>query len=183
MGLLNTIFVLTVALLAVFVEASFGGLRRFLNVQADLLPGLMIYASLSGGLLTVAALAVLGGLWFDALSANPLGASVLPLFVIGFVVQQFRHLILRDQAYAQLVLGFAASAFAPLLTLVIVLTCGGDPLLGWGTLWQWFVLTVLGGLMVPLYFKAFAMVYRVLGYERMVESSFRMDREIARGRQ
>jgi len=26
---------------------------------------------------------VLGGLWFDALSANPFGASILPLFAVG----------------------------------------------------------------------------------------------------
>jgi hypothetical protein len=43
----------------------------------------MIYASLSSGFATVALIAVLGGLWFDSLSANPLGVSVLPLLVIG----------------------------------------------------------------------------------------------------
>ena len=43
-------------------------------------------------------------------------------------------------------------------------------------------MTVLGGLLVPLYFKLFDKVYRTLGYERVVESSFRPDREIARGR-
>lgn len=179
----NTIFILALAFVAVFVEASFGSFRRLLGVQVDLLPGLMVYASLTSGTLTVTLLAVLGGLWFDSLSANHLGVSILPLFLIGFLVQQFRHLILRDQTYAQLVIGFSASGFAPLLTLVILFTFGADPIIGIGFTWQWFVMTVIGGLLVPLYFRLFDKVYRTLGYERVVESSFRQDREIARGKQ
>jgi rod shape-determining protein MreD len=183
MSALNTTFILVIAFVAVFVEASFGTFRRLLNVQIDLLPGLMVYASLSAGMMTVSLVAVLGGLWFDSLSANPLGVSILPLFLIGFAVQQFSHLILRDQSYAQLVLGFAASGFAPLLTLVFIFSCGAEPIVGLGFVWQWFVMTLLGGLLVPLYFKLFDKVYRTLGYERVVETSFRPDREIARGRQ
>src|SRR5215212_985618 len=117
MSALNTIFILVVAFVAVFVETSFGTFRRLLNVQIDLLPGLIVYASLSAGMTTVSLVAVLGGLWFDSLSANPLGVSILPLFLIGFAVQQFSHLILREQTYAQLVLGSMASGLAPLFTL------------------------------------------------------------------
>lgn len=182
MNALNTIFILVVAFIAVFIEASFDGIRRFIGVQIDLLPALMVYASLSSGIITVSLLAVCGGLWFDSLSTNPPGVSIVPLFVIGFTVQQFRHLILREQIYPQLVLGFAASGLAPLIALAIILTCGREPILGWGTLWQWFVMTLIGGLLVPLYFRLFDKVYRTLGYERVVETSFRQDREIARGR-
>jgi hypothetical protein len=92
-------------------------------------------------------------------------------------------LILRDQPYAQLVLGFGASAFAPLLAIIILFSCGAEPMLGWGSLWQWFVMTLIGGLMVPLYFRLFGKVYRTLGYERVVETTFRADREIERGKQ
>lgn len=182
MTALNTIFILALAFVAVFVESSFGGVRRFLGVQIDLLPALMVYASLSSGLVTVSLLAVCGGLWFDSLSANHLGVSIVPLFLIGFAVQQFRHLVFRDQTYTQLVLGFAASGLAPLIALAMILSSGGEPILGWGTLWQWFVMTLVGGLLVPLYFKLFNKVYRTLGYERVVETSFRQDREIERGR-
>ena len=182
MNTVNSIFILVLAFLAVFVEASFGSFRRILGVQVDLLPGLMIYAALSSGTFTVSLLAVLGGLWFDSLSANRLGVSILPLFLIGYVVQRIRHLILRDQTYAQLVLGFSASGFAPLLALVILYSCGAEPMIGLGFLWQWFVMTVIGGLLVPLYFSLFERVYRTLGYERIVETSFRQDRQIERGR-
>jgi len=183
MNVLNTIFILVLGFLAVFVESSFGAFRRVLGVQVDLLPGLMIYASLTSGVATVGAFAVLAGLCFDALSANQLGVSVLPLFVIGFIVQQCRHLILRDQPYAQLMIGCMASAMAPLMTLLILFSCGAEPIVSGGFLWQWFVMTLVGGLLVPLYFRLFDKVYRTLGYERVVETSFRADREIARGRQ
>ena len=182
MGALNTIFILSLAFLAVFAEASFGTFRRVLSVQVDFLPGILVYTSLTSGLTTVACVAVVAGLWFDSLSANPLGMSILPLFLVGFIVQQYRHLILSDQTFAQLVLGFGASALAPALSIVILLSMGAAPLLGWGTLWQWFVMTVIGGLVVPLYFRFFHKVYRTLGYERIPEITFRPDREIARGR-
>jgi rod shape-determining protein MreD len=182
MNALNTIFILVLAFLAVFMEASFGTFRRLLAVQVDFLPGLMVYASLSAGIPTVCLLAVLGGLWFDSLSSNQLGVSILPLFLIGFAVRQFSHLILRDQTYAQLILGFSASGFAPLLALVILFSCGEQPIIGLGFVWQWFVMTLLGGLLVPIYFRLFDKVYRTLGYERVAETSFREDREIKRGR-
>src|SRR5208283_1757969 len=110
-----------------------------LGAQVDLLPALIVYAGLSADLVTVALLAFLGGLGFDALSANPLGVSVLPLFAIGLAIYANRELILRDQTFAQWSLGLAASAAAPPLTLVILLTTGHKPLLGWGSLWQWLV--------------------------------------------
>ena len=182
MNALNSIFILVVAFLAVFMEASFGTFRRLLGVQPDLLPGLMVYASLSAGMPTVSLLAVFGGLWFDSLSANPPGVSILPLFVIGAGVRQFSHLILRNQSYAQLVLGFSASGFAPLLTLIILFSSGAEPIIGLGFVWQWLIMTLLGGLLVPIYFRLFDKVYRTLGYERVAETSFRHDREIKRGR-
>ena len=46
----------------------------------------MVYAGLSTGITTVALLALCGGLWFDSLSANPLGVTMLPLFVIGLAI-------------------------------------------------------------------------------------------------
>jgi len=82
MNWLNTIAILLIAFLAVFMESYFRGLRNLVGAQIDLLPALMVYASLSAGISTVALLATLGGLWFDSLSANPLGITVLPLLVI-----------------------------------------------------------------------------------------------------
>src|SRR5712671_7215669 len=107
MNWLNIIFVLFAAFLVVFWEAAFQGVRHLLGAQIDLLPALMVYASLCAGLNTAMLLALCGGLWFDSLSANPLGISVLPLLLIGAAIYSQRALILRDQTFAQFVLGLS----------------------------------------------------------------------------
>ena len=182
MTLLNTIFILGAAFLAVFWQAAFNGVRHLLGAQIDLLPALMIYASLYGGFTTVVLLAVLGGLWFDSLSTNPLGVSVLPLFVIGVSIYASRELILRSQTIAQLVLGLVASAAAPVMTLLLLLTTGHEPLFGWGTLWQLLVMAIGGAIATPVCFEIFGLLNRALVHDRPGASSFRPDREIRRGR-
>lgn len=178
----NTVSVLAAAFLAVFWEAAFSGLRHFLGAQLDLLPALVVYASLCGGLGTVCLLAFCGGLWFDSLSANPLGISVLPLFIVGLGIFSARELILREQTFAQLTLGLGASFTVPVLTLGLLLTTGHAPLFGWGTLWQIIVMTVGGALATPICFAFFDWLQRTLVHSRRMESSFRPDREIRRGR-
>jgi hypothetical protein len=179
---LDTILILLAAFLAVCFEAAFGGFRRLLGAQIDLLPALMVYAALSGGLTSVALLAVLGGLWLDSLSLDPLGVSILPLFAVGLAIHSQRELILSDQPFAQLVLGLAASAAVPALTLLLLLSTGQLPLLGWGSLWQWLVMTVGGGVATPVLFELFDWCRHALGHPRTLETSFRSDREIRRGR-
>ncbi len=182
MDWLKTLFILAAAFLAVFWEAAFPGLRRLLGAQVDLLPPLMVYASLCADWFTVCLLAFVGGLWFDSLSANPLGVSILPLLAIGLAVYANRELILRDQTFAQMVLGLAASIAAPLFSLVLLLTTRCEPLLGWGTLWQLVVMGVGGAVATPVCFALFDWLQRTLVHGRAVESSFRADREIRRGK-
>ena len=178
----NTIAVLLVAFVAVFFESYWSGLRNVLGAQIDLLPSLVVYASLSAGLLPITLLSVCGGLWFDSLSANPLGISVMPLFWIGLIIYLSRDLILRNQTYAQFVVGAAASAAAPLLALVLLIGARQDPLLSWGSLWQWFVMALAGGVFTPICFRLFDRLNRAFNYQPVPESSFRPDREIKRGR-
>jgi hypothetical protein len=176
---LHTILVLLAAYVLVFAQASLNGL---LGVQIDLLPALMVQASLTTGPATVALLALCGGLWFDSLSANPLGLSVLPLAGIGAVILARRDLILREQAFAQVVLGLAASFAAPAATLVMLLTTGRAPMLGWGTPWQLLVLTAAGGAATPALFWLIGLLTQTFGYREANLPSFRPDREIRRGR-
>ncbi|MFO1477117.1 MAG: hypothetical protein U1F98_10755 [Verrucomicrobiota bacterium] len=182
MSLLSTILVLLAIYVAVFLEAAFPGARRLLGAQVDLLPAILVYAGLNTGLPTVCLAATLGGLLFDSLSANPLGVSVLPLLLVGVLIYQQRELILRDELFAQTVLGLVASAVVPLLTLILLLTLGRSPLLGWGSLWQWIVMTVGGGLATPVVCAAFSLLDRAFIYRRASETTFRPDREIRRGR-
>lgn len=182
MNMLRTILLLVAAFLAVFWEAAFPGTARWLKAQIDLLPALMVFASLRTSPAMITVLAGCGGLFFDSLSANPLGVTILPLFAVGFAIYFRRDLLLRDQPYAQFVLGLAASAATPALTLLLLLTMGHAPLIGWGSLWQWLVMTLAGGLAAPLVFFLFDLCEHAFGYRRMTENSFRPDREIRRGR-
>jgi hypothetical protein len=182
MNWLSTFFVLLAAFLAVFWEASFQWVRLLVGVQIDLLPPLMVYAALQGRLLTISLLAWCGGLWFDSLSANPLGISILPLFATGFVMHLWRDLILRDQAFAQMVLGLAAGLAVPVFELLLLLTTGRPPRLGLGTLWQLLVMSLGSGLATPVIFSVLDWTQKTLVHSPMVETSFRPDREIRRGR-
>ncbi len=172
MNLLNPILILTTAYLAVFGEAVFPGVRHLFGAQVDLLPVLMVYAALNASLLMVTLLAIFGGLWFDSLSANPLGVTILPLFIVGFVIFLQRELILRELSFAQIVIGTVASAVVPLLTVLMLLTGGKSPLLGWGSLWQWFVMTAGGALATPVIFALFNWMNRAFGYQLRTETSF-----------
>ena len=180
--ILNTTFIMLAALLAVFWEAAFNGFRHFLGAQIDLLPPLMIYAGLTAGTPTVGALALFGGLWFDSLSANPLGVSVLPLFIIGVLSFASREFIVRDQIFAQFILGLASSAAVPVMVLLMLLSTGSEPLIGWGTLWQLIIMSLGGAIATPVFFELFGLLHRAFGYKKRSETSFRPDREIARGR-
>lgn len=182
MSLLNSILVLVAAFLAAFGEAALPGLRNLLGAQIDVLPALMIYAALRTNGVVLSLLAIFGGLWFDSLSANPLGLSILPLFIIGFPVYLQRDLILRELPFAQLVLGGIASGLAPLISVLLLLTASKVPLLGWGSLWQWLVMILGGAVATPVIFIMFDWFDHALGYQARTESSFRPDRVISRGR-
>ena len=179
---LNTIAILLVAFLGVFLESYVRVVRNLIGAQIDLLPALMVYASLTARLSTMALVATLGGFWFDSLSANPLGISVLPLFVVGFILHSCRDLVLREQRYAQFMLGLAASAAAPLLTVLSLIGAGAEPLLGWWSLWQWFVMALGGAVLTPPCFFLFNRFNRAFSYQPQAETSFRPDREIKRDR-
>lgn len=182
MTILHTTLILLAAYLAVFLEAAAPGVRHWLGAQVDLLPALAVYAALNTNLTTLALVALSGGLFFDTLSANPLGLSILPLFVVGFPIYLRRDLILREQVFAQFMLGLGASALVPGLNILFLLTLGRTPMLGWGTLWQWVVMAVGGAAATPVLFYVFNRLNLALGYRPVIQSSFRPDREIRRGR-
>jgi len=183
MNRLNTILILALAYLAVFLEGPFALFRNLLGAQITLLPALMVYASLSSGIETVALLAVWAGLLRDSVSENPPGVSILPLFLIGFIILRKRDILLREHQFAQMALGLAAGAVFPLATLFLLFNLGRGPLLGWLWLWQWVVGTLTGAVLTPLLFRLFGRLRRALEYPAMKQSSFREDREIKRGRQ
>jgi|SRR6185369_497607 len=182
MNFFNSTLILVAAFLAVFCESAFTLPHRLLGAQIDVLPVLMIYAALNTEIVTVSLLALLGGLWFDSLSANPLGITILPLFAMGFPIWLFRDLLLRELPFAQLILGAVASAFVPVATVLLLLSGSTEPLVGWGSLWQLIVMTAGGAAATPLFFSLFEWCNHALGYQPLKENSFRPEREILRDR-
>jgi rod shape-determining protein MreD len=181
MSFVSPILILMAAFLVVFFEAWFQGFRLFLGTQIHFLPILIVYSSLTYGLGTITALAVVGGFLFDSLSETPLGVTTLSLFLIGWALHQFRGLLLRELPYAQFVLGTGACAVAPVLSLIGLMLLDEHPLLGWVSLWQWAIVALAGGLLTPIFFKALDRVDRALNYQP-TSQPFRADRQIKRGR-
>lgn len=179
---LQLTLLLVVSFVAVYWQAVFEPFRRLLGTQPDLLPSLVVYAALAHGMPGVLMVALSGGLFVDSLSMNPLGASILPLFAAGLAITFWRDLVLREETFAQMLLGAAASAFVAVISLLLLLTAGHTPALGWGTLWQLAVMTAAGAVATPLWFAVFAILTRAFSYTRLPENAFRPDREIRRGR-
>lgn len=180
---LNLTIILIAGWVIAFAQSAFASVSQLTGAQIDLLPALMICASLTCGMSGVLFLACVGGLGFDTLSANPLGVSTTSLCVVGTVIHWRRELILRDERYAQHVLGAIASVAAPAITLFILFCAGESPLLGWGTIWQFIVMGAAGTIAAPVFFRLFAQMDRLLNYPLLPETSFRPDRELKRGRQ
>lgn len=178
MNHLTSIFVLCVAFLGVFLEAWVDVFRDFLGTQISILPALMVYASLTQGVTTLSFLAVFGGLWYDSLSCNPLGVTIMPLFLIGLVIHFYRELLLRENLFAQTVLGFAASVLSPLATVFFLLNFGEPLPLGWKSIWQFAVMGAGGAALTPALFWVFDWFNKTFNYQPVTQSSFRPDREI-----
>lgn len=181
MNLLNSTAILLAAFVAAFLGASANPLSSWLHIQVDFLPAVMVFAALTAGVTTVTIAACLGGLFQDSLSANPLGISILPLFLAGILVHRSQELILRDQPFAQFAVGLAASAFVPFLTVLMLYTLGRQPLVGWGSLWQWLLVSLIGGVATPVIFWLLGGLTSSLTHPVSYESKHRPDRTTRRG--
>lgn len=166
----------------VFAQAKFTFFRDFFGAQPDLLPGMIVYAAMAFKLETVMLCTVLFGTFFDSLSTNALGTSILTLSAIGLAASRYRELLLSEHFTTHWVLGLIASGVAPVMSYVILKLSGLTPLVGAGSAWQWALMTAGGGLVTPLWFKVFNRLDDALRYKEIPESTFRSDRQIARGR-
>jgi cell shape-determining protein MreD len=168
--------------LAVFAQSQFGPVRSLLGVPIALVPALMTYVALTHSLVVTSVFALVAGAWLDALSATRLGITILPLLAFGVVLHLRRHLLLRDQRYAQFWLGLTGGAGVNLGVFTLLSLGDREPISGWVTVWQWILLGLLNGACCPAVFALFDAVHRTFDYQPVTETSFRSDREIKRGR-
>lgn len=171
------------AYLLAFFEAHWQMPGRLFGYQTDLLPALMVAAGLLLSSASMAATAIVSGLWFDSLSFNPLGVSIFPLFLVGFAVLWVRGLVLNRDIFAQFFLGVLAGAAAPALTLVLLLTGGLSPLAGWQMIPGWIVVALLNGLATPALVWMIDQCEQWFGHPiRETRQLLLPNREIVRGR-
>ncbi len=182
MSRLTITALLVAAFTAAFLQAHASGLRHLLGAQLDLLTPLVVYAALLGHPATLATLATLGGLWLDALSVNPFGISILPLYLTGFLIQRNRELIQSDHPQTQWIVGLIACTLKLVLTLVLLLSLDHPPHLGWDTLWTLLVVATGGAALTPAVFWAFDRFNQAVHHPALGDPPFRADREIKRGR-
>jgi rod shape-determining protein MreD len=165
-----------------FAEGRVTTLRDLTGAQVDLLPGMMVYAAMAFRMEIVLGCAALFGLFYDSLSANMLGTSFVALAAVGLGASRFRELLLSEQFMTHWILGVIASAVAPVIALIVLNLCGLQPLIGFGSLWQWTVMMAGGGLVTPLWFKFFNRLDDASRFKEVPEFAFRQDRQIARGK-
>jgi rod shape-determining protein MreD len=179
---LNVFIFSVVAYTCTFAQARVTFFRDLLGSQIDFLPGLIVYGSLAFPSYIAVGCAAVFGLLYDSLSANALGTMMATLVLLSCITLLYREVLLSNQFTTHWVLGLAASGLAPVFALFILYIAGEQPLVGTGTLWQWAIMTAGGGVVTPLWFRLFNRVGSALHYKEVPESTFRQDREIARGR-
>lgn len=179
---LNPLVVAGVIYLMVFAQAHWSGMFFWAGTRLDLIPCFIVYAASKWSIPSVTALSIWAGICFDSLSSNPLGTTIVPLFLIGFVLCRNQENLLYSSWPAQAVLGVIACGAVPLLSLVELEILGAHPLTGWMTVWQIIFMAIAGGLLTPLIFGGLEYLQRALSYESSGETPFRSDREIKRGK-
>jgi cell shape-determining protein MreD len=171
-----------VAYLAIFAQSRFAFVPGSLGAQLDLLPALIVYTGLTASLPVVTAVVIVSGFAYDSLCAHPLGFSLVALGAIGLSAHAARDILLRDDVWTQYLLGLAACAVAPLVTLGLLVGAGLEPLYGGWFAWRWLVSAALSAGFTPLCFRLFAKLDLALNYPPEPSAAFRPDREIDRGR-
>ena len=179
---LSLFLLFLVTWLAIFAQSQFTGFRDTFAIPFSIVPALLAYTARTHGLGITTCLALLSGLWIDSLSISPIGVSSASLFLIAFGLQFRRHLILREQTYAQFWIGFAAGFLAHFLILVLLSVGPIEPVISWFSLWKISLLGFLNALVCPLAFVLFDTLSKTFDYHPIASLNFRADRETVRGR-
>lgn len=136
----------------IFLQSHWQMPRLWLGFQPDLTPALMVFVGLTMGAGYVSSIALMSGLWLDSLSANPFGMSILPLFLVGWIVFCFRKKIMAVEFMAQIYLGILGGLIVFLLQLTLLILLSFNPLIGWEMIFLAMLNAFFCGLAVPFFY-------------------------------
>ena len=158
---------LLASFVVVVAQCTLANLVTWGGARLELMPALVAYAAMSTRWPLALALALVGGVFLDALSANRLGISSVALVTVAFIGSRGQRLVLRDHWSAQMLVGGLASLLASLV-LCSSLAVGG---LGWmlslGGVARVAQVALMSLIAAPLLFRALDIVRERLGEERM----------------
>ena len=83
---------------------------QLLGAQLNPLPALMLVVALRSPISTIGLLSVFGSFAQSALSSNPFGLSLIPLYLFGFIVHLYSRSLYHHHSGSRLALGAAAGA-------------------------------------------------------------------------
>ena len=148
----STLTILLIALVSIYVASAWNLPRQLFGAQLDPLPALMLVVALRSPISTIGMLSIFGSFAQSALSSNPFGLSLIPLYLFGFIVHLYSRSLYHHHSGSRLALGAAAGALIPIMSLGLLLVTNKEPLFGWFTLWQWAVGTLSSGLIALMFF-------------------------------
>lgn len=146
--------------LAVFLEVWLDLPRAWLSTAVSFLPSVLVYAAVRYPVHGITLVAVVGGLWHDSFSANPLGTSTAALFAAGYVLQRNREVIMHQLLFSRVVLGFAAGVVVPMLTLGLMSVTQREVPWHWALPGQILLQGLAAAVFTPLIFRLFARFHR-----------------------
>lgn len=162
---------LLAAFACVALQSSLANLWTWSGARVELMPALVAYAAVSTRWPLALWLAVAGGVFQDALSANRLGVSAVALSSVALAFYPPRRFVMREQLAVQFVVGGAASLLFSLLQWLL-LTLGG---LGWAFSWAGLArvaqVATLSLLVTPLLFRGLDRARAWVGELRTEEES------------
>lgn len=157
---------------SVYLSTAFDLPRRWLGVSLPLLPALLVYAAIQYSVWGITIVAVVGGLWLDAYSAAPLGASTGALFAVGYLLNRKREFVMHQLPFARMLLGLLVGAAIPTLQLGMTLLTR-TPSVNPGTIVLRILMSaLLAAALTPLMFRLFARLHRTFTFRTAAEARF-----------
>lgn len=162
-----TALILIVAVyFALVIQTTLPPLGLMGGTKYFLIPSILAYASLSCSFNTLIVVVLVGGLLHDGLTQNPLGMSVIPLFICGLTLQGMRKYFFRGRFITHMMMGVALGfAVALMQYLVESWHRSGGIRINSEILMRIYGTAMINLIVAPFFFKIMDTLCRTIGEE------------------